>query len=171
MGYTCRDNLRETQISVSFGSVFDFWNSIQGRSRSYRDVLGSPEFIADQETVGRKLHEMPRHCRTTKPPTPTPSVHQQQHRTYPSWPRAYGLFDRTNDPVRRHNPSPAFRSLFALARISDISIGPSPNSPALARRVRSRRYPPAELICPALSKIAAMATAAFSGPITSQASW
>lgn len=49
-------------------------------------------------------------------------------------------------------------------------IGPSENSPRSDRRVRSRKYPPGELIMFARSRMPATATAAFSGPMTSHAS-
>lgn len=66
---------------------------------------------------------------------------------------------------------PALRVAGVLARTSDISIGPMANCPSSVRRVRSRRYPPAELICPPRSKMQAITVAAFSGPIVEQASW
>lgn len=71
----------------------------------------------------------------------------------------------------RHKGYPALRFTGVLARTSDISIGPMANCPSSVRRVRSRRYPPAELICPPRSKMQAITVAAFSGPIVEQASW
>lgn len=68
------------------------------------------------------------------------------------------------------SPYPALSPLSPAAFRSAISIGPSENSPRAAFRVRSRRYPPGELICPVRSRMQAIAAAAFSGPITSQAS-
>ncbi len=62
-------------------------------------------------------------------------------------------------------------TIFAPALLSAMIIGPNENSPRAARLVRSRRYPPADVIIVARSRMQATATAAFSGPMISQASW
>lgn len=75
--------------------------------------------------------------------------------------------NQTTGSASRH-PTRKPVELFVLIRA--ITIGPSENSPRSVRRVKSRRYPPAEVIMFARSRMHATAVAAFSGPIISQAS-
>lgn len=76
-----------------------------------------------------------------------------------------------NTPSNRslyHHPAIRLPSPFAFN--SAISIGPSENSPRSVRLVKSLKYPPAELMKFDRSRMHAIATAAFSGPMASQAS-